>query len=353
MKNYDTREFYTQLLAMEATLKKLSEHAFENKDFQTILSSFLTKGKTAIASVRSKFEKFTDAWLECLKYFGEDPADYINVLVENGKRGGPDEKRKQPTYVFVSLDLFFQAFKDAVSQYREEEERQRQRQIRASLRAKRKSAVESPSSDVVGQSPSVSSLDNASDRGSSLFNSQEMSSRKEIPSLPDLKSGDSTQTICKESSVASGSQFSVIFESTEEFDPNLVQSGKIEDEAIKEKMDTQRRKSKVLQRISRQFMDFSIQKEVDIDTESRQDTEQLLAEAAVGMQPIDEENPSLVMRRYSRLNTLHPVGNLSGLKNSISVEGLVEESPKKGDSDQWLDICEVCQMEHTACECDP
>lgn len=376
---------------MEATLSKLSRRTFEDSVFQAKLNQALEKAHVTVTLLGIKFDEFTEAWLDILKYFGENPAEYVNVVAERGKRGGTDEKRKQPVYVFVSLDLFFQSFKDAVTHYKAEQERARVKVMREE-RFKKKSIM--------------SIVDSASQRGSvssPVEATPGPSSQVSSVSTLDVKRGDSSRTIFKEpADLEDAAPLSAIFDSTESLAesptgiPSLApdaasQSGVMEgtsadpsptksstsgtpSERTGDAAAKLKKKQKALQRLSRQLHDFSKTREVDIDFESRQSTDQILANAAVGHVETTEEEPQQVLSRFNSLNLLHSRHSETGLEdgndaerdsNSLSLvkNRLFKSSPQLVSSKSPLSksqksmidndtVCPSCQMEIDACECD-
>jgi hypothetical protein len=104
---------------MDNTLEKLCKHTFHNPAFHSSLQPSLFKSKKTLQALKNTFDEFTD--------------------------------------VFVSLDLFFQAFKDAVHQHREEEKRRKAKERRDSQRQRRLSTASSASPSRGQSGESISS----------------------------------------------------------------------------------------------------------------------------------------------------------------------------------------------------
>lgn len=181
MKSYDFRELFIQFLTMEATEKKLKGHRFRDLTFQTILSEFLKTSSDTIKALRNKFTIFTQTWLDTLTYFAEDPSEHYNVITDHNDPS--KDGKKSPVYLFVSLDLFFQTFKDAVSNARAEMERKKNKEKSDSQRLKKQALLNSASS------LSASSLDSTPNGSSSNVS---------IASTPTVKKGNSSDDVFEE-----------------------------------------------------------------------------------------------------------------------------------------------------------
>ena len=421
---------------MDNTLEKLCKHTFHNPAFHSSLQPSLFKSKKTLQALKNKFDEFTDAWLDILKYFGEDPNDYVNVVADEGKRV-PEERRRQPVYVFVSLDLFFQAFKDAVNQHREEEKRRKAKERRYSQRQRGLSTASSASPSRGQSGESISS--SVTLVKAKLGQSHGESSRTIFKSEESVVNIPSSAVNLEESSVAERPRaeggdeeedlesFAAIFDSTESL-PFAPEESVPSEERVSANADkleapsrvasplrvatgsdrqsipprissssskrqrrpsssvsssspssvvkktstgsvSKLRKDKALQRLSKEYQNFSKAREVDIDNVSRSFTDQILMDAAQGKvlrtgvadgESGEELSPESVIKRYSMSSlALMDSEALDALKGSISKEGLgtpPQDLERLGSQEKVesvaLSLCPKCQMEkEVACEC--
>lgn len=122
IRHYDTREFSTQLLQMEAAWKKLKNCRPLDREYaEKTLTPLLDESQRELSTIRATFEDFANAWTETAKYLGEELDEYATVLdppAGTPRPAGSVHSKKQPNHMFITLDLFFQAFQDAVKQNR-------------------------------------------------------------------------------------------------------------------------------------------------------------------------------------------------------------------------------------------
>ncbi|KAJ3123033.1 hypothetical protein HK098_002253 [Nowakowskiella sp. JEL0407] len=141
-RNFDIKEITTQILAMQSTLQTLQSHNFESSsaDYRQRLNVFLNETATTIINgLFENYKRFAGSWTDAAKYFGEDIDEYLPLLKSDGSTmsnfaSKNEETKKLPTHLFVTLDLFFRGFDEAVADHRnriEEAERKRVREIRA------------------------------------------------------------------------------------------------------------------------------------------------------------------------------------------------------------------------------
>ncbi|KAJ3396825.1 hypothetical protein HDU92_001659 [Lobulomyces angularis] len=130
VKNFDTRELIKQLVTMEKTLETLKNFKFSDEDFQELVSPFLSKATATLTNLREKFVEFDTIFCETAKYLGEDLNEYYPLLVFDLKNI-PDTyqgiPKKQPIHLFLTLNLFFHAFEEAVAQNRKKHENEARR----------------------------------------------------------------------------------------------------------------------------------------------------------------------------------------------------------------------------------
>ncbi|KAI8912402.1 hypothetical protein BC831DRAFT_517331 [Entophlyctis helioformis] len=160
---YDIRDLCAQVGAMEVTVQRLRGYAFSDADgkdkigdgqsgesaFQARLETdVLTPAAALIAMVREEFDAFVAAWRDALQYFGEDPDEYVVPTIGASASGSGDDSgsssRKQASYFYMTLDVFFQSFRSAVIELRkqrEEEVRKVERAARAAAERERRAAV--------------------------------------------------------------------------------------------------------------------------------------------------------------------------------------------------------------------
>ncbi|KAJ3267633.1 hypothetical protein HK104_005733 [Borealophlyctis nickersoniae] len=141
VRHYDIRDLSSQLVQLESGLAKLRNYrpSSGSRDYtETVLIPLLNTAKTEITNIRTDFEAFASAWTEAARYLGEEVEEYAPILDAAPGAGAPrpatSHNKKQPGHVFITLDLFFQAFGDAVAQNRkrkEDEERRVRREIAA------------------------------------------------------------------------------------------------------------------------------------------------------------------------------------------------------------------------------
>jgi PHD/YefM family antitoxin component YafN of YafNO toxin-antitoxin module len=422
---------------MDNTLQKLSKHTFNNPDFHSSLQPSLLKSKRTLEALKNKFDEFTEAWLDILKYFGEDPNDYVNVVAEDGKRV-PEERRRQPVYVFVSLDLFFQAFKDAVHQHREEETRRKAKERRNTERQRRISLMSTTSSASPSRGQSGESISSSvtlikqklgqqssgqGDSSGTIFKQEEsgvdepfsgvgssveeslgpagmgvggggaeegeedlesfaaiFDSTKSLPFAPDESTGEerlnvsaaggevtTSRTTFLKVDTSSGKTVDIpprtSSTSKRQRRPSSVASSTPSSTVVSKKSSVSKlRKDKALQRLSKEFQNFSKTREVDIDNVSRSFTDQILLDAAQGkvgggVNGQEEQSPESVIKRYSMSSLALMDGEaLDVLKGSISLQGLNQDLHTLGDPEGLSlslrkRVCPNCQMEKEACEC--
>jgi hypothetical protein len=226
---------------MEATEKKLKGHRFRDLTFQNILTEFLTTSSDTIKALRNKFTIFIQTWLDTLVYFAEDPSEHYNVVTDHNDPS--KDAKKPPTYIFVSLDLFFQTFKDSVSNARAQMERNKNKVRSESEKLKKQALLNSASS------LSASSLDstpNGSDSNLSLA------------STPMVKKGGNSDEVFEEAEL----------------------------DKVRKKM---------ANRMSTHFGE----KPIIIDAKSRGKTDRILADAAAPAAGL--EDPEFIIRRRSIL----------------------------------------------------
>lgn len=224
---------------MDATEKKLNGHQFQDKTFQAILNEFLIISNDILLGLKQKFTTFTQTWLDTLTYFGEDPSEHYNII--NDHNDPAKEGKKAPIYIFVSLDLFFQSFKDAVSNARAEMEKKRNKELSESQKLQRQALLNS-----------ASSLD------SDLNTPVRSNSSTSIASSATVKKGDSTEDIFEDSEL-----------------------------------------EKVRRKIAHRLSSQLIGNQIIIDPNSRGKTESILASAAAPV--VELEEPEFVLRRHSIL----------------------------------------------------
>ena len=290
---YDIRELYSQLQAMEATQEELQNYDFESNSFQTRLTNYIQNtSQPMILNLRQRFEVYSKSWKDLIRYFGEDPEEYIDIFEElsNSENGS----RKQPGYLFVSLNLFFQPFKDAVGKFKEDEERALQKAQREANRSKSNSQKSLNSLEL--QDSSFSVLMESSENNSNLpspNNNHELQMNTQKESQPGMN----------------------VFE---------------------------KRKSKVLEKITHQYNVYSTENQVELDSHSRNETESILEAAAYGGQITHEkEDPHLVLKRYSRNLQFT---STEALKMATTVGSTDDLGKENG-------ICEKCQLDKQSCEC--
>ncbi|KAJ3307681.1 hypothetical protein HDU76_004444, partial [Blyttiomyces sp. JEL0837] len=148
IRHYQLREIAATLMGLETTLYKMRNFKYADSSFFDRLVPFLDEAASNLRKTREEFATFSTEWAATARYFGEDLDDYIPVseLIGTGPDASDPTKpppsvtfsttttRKLPTHLFNSLDLFFQAFEDAVKQNRkrlEEEQRKLQREANA------------------------------------------------------------------------------------------------------------------------------------------------------------------------------------------------------------------------------
>ncbi|KAI9206006.1 uncharacterized protein BJ171DRAFT_580080 [Polychytrium aggregatum] len=141
VRHYDLRDLVMQLLGLESTLETLKTFKYRSPDFQKRLEPFVAQAEPMLQMLRARFIEFSNAWTDAARYFGEEVTDYIPLLElaklpepSKGGDGGGGSSKKLPTHMFITIDMFMQAFDDAVKQNRkriEEEERRLKREQKA------------------------------------------------------------------------------------------------------------------------------------------------------------------------------------------------------------------------------
>ncbi|KAI8808759.1 hypothetical protein BJ742DRAFT_259788 [Cladochytrium replicatum] len=135
IRNYDLREISAQILSLASTFRKLRSHHWGSPDYKEKIGRFLDQeGSMLVSSLQESYKLFAEAWSGAAKYFGEGLNEYTPLLNPDGSPalvgggddgGGGGSTKKLATQLFITLDLFFQSFEDAVRQNRkrlEEEE---------------------------------------------------------------------------------------------------------------------------------------------------------------------------------------------------------------------------------------
>lgn len=252
---------------MEATEKKLKSHSFQDKNFQTILNQFLSKSREILKELKQKFVTFTQTWQDTLQYFGEDPSEHYNIINDHNELA--KEGKKSPIYIFVSLDLFFQSFKDAIANARFETEKKKNKEVSDSQRLKKLALLNS-----------ASSLD--SDLNASILSESHSSSQDSLASTATIVRANSNDDVFEES-----------------------------------ELENVRRK--IVHRLSSQLNG----NQVIVDTNSRENTDRVLANAAAPSFELEESE--FVLRRHSLLSSqskrLQMDRKMQDVRRSINLNG--------------------------------
>jgi hypothetical protein len=252
---------------MEATERKLKGQKFKDSNFQNILNEFLLKSSDILQGLKIKFSTFTQTWLDTLSYFGEDPSEHYNI--EKDHNDPSKEGKKSPIYIFVSFDLFFHSFKDAIANARAEMEKKKNSE---SQKLKKKALM------------------NASPLDSELSTSTVSDSNISIASTVTVKKAGSSEDIFDDSEL-------------------------------------EKAREKIVHRMSSQLG----VNQIAVDSNSRKKTDSILANAAKSLVGIEE--PEFVLRRSILLsqskNRSRFDRNMQDVRRSINLSSFKFEESEK------------------------
>ncbi|KAJ3047647.1 hypothetical protein HK097_011344 [Rhizophlyctis rosea] len=138
VRHFDVRDLAGRVCGLEETLEGLRRGVGKAgvEWVEGKLKPLLEGSERVLEGLRGELESFAVDWRDAAKYLGEDVDEYATIIEEKGKKGGNGDAaaagKKQPSHVFMTLDLFFQGYEDAVGQHRrrrDEEERRKKREI--------------------------------------------------------------------------------------------------------------------------------------------------------------------------------------------------------------------------------
>ncbi|KNC98251.1 uncharacterized protein SPPG_06650 [Spizellomyces punctatus DAOM BR117] len=146
IRHYDMRDMVQQMRSLESTLARLQSHTFSSDPttaayVTSSLQPFFARMTALMATLASKTAEFKTAWKTAAKYLGEDLDTYVEFGEPYKKVPEGQREKKQPTHVFIMLELFFRAFEDAVAdnlRRKREEARRKRREVEERSWKKRK-----------------------------------------------------------------------------------------------------------------------------------------------------------------------------------------------------------------------
>ena len=171
---FEMREMVKTLVELESSLQTSQSYRYledstepdREKLFMSRFGPFTEEAKIMLDTLREQFKSTAEDWEEAALYFGEDLEDYISVseiIACDGiiapPKPGVTKIRKQPSYLFNALGIFFQGFEDAVRQGRrlvEEEARQIKREAVAAEARRRREAATGKKEPVYARTPQPS-----------------------------------------------------------------------------------------------------------------------------------------------------------------------------------------------------
>ena len=255
---------------MEATERKLKGQKFQDSNFQNFLNEFLLKSRDILQGLKSKFSSFTQTWLDTLTYFGEDPSEHYNI--EKDHNDPSKEGKKSSIYIFVSFDLFFHSFKDAIANARAEMEKKK--------------------------------------------NSESPKLKKKA-----LMKSESAYSLVSELSTTTGADSNISISSS----VTVKKAGSSED--IFDDSELEKAREKIVHRMSSQLG----ANQIAVDPTSRQKTDSILANAAKSSVGIEE--PEFVLRRSILLSQSKKRSrfdrNMQDVRSSINLGSFVFEKSEK------------------------